>query len=135
MNGHLRPGREGAASGGAGAPPPGVCTPSGVSSEVGQLLAGYQAQLAELTAKVGRLEVQLQQYAQPNGGAGPLPAAAAQLQAAAAAVEAEPPADVPMAASRVVMHEIVLPHMVDAMSICFGGQASIAARFWQHHSR
>lgn len=34
----------------------------------------------------------------------------------------EPPPPIAMDASRVVMHEIVLPHMGDFMQICFGGQ-------------
>jgi hypothetical protein len=44
---------------------------------------------------------------------------------ALALLEPPPPAaeGVSMAASRVVMHQIVLPSEVDALGICFGGQA------------
>lgn len=41
---------------------------------------------------------------------------------AAIAAPAGPPPSIAMSASRVVMHEIVLPHMGDFMQICFGGQ-------------
>ena len=44
--------------------------------------------------------------------------------APAAAAELEQPPDVPMSAARVVMHELVLGHMGDAMAICYGGQVS-----------
>lgn len=103
----------------------GSATAGGQPSESSQL-ANCQAQLTTLIAQVGRLELQLRQYAQTNGSAPPdaVNAPSPQEQAAAAADDVEKPADVPMAASRVVMHEIVLPHMVDAMSICFGGQVS-----------
>jgi hypothetical protein len=43
----------------------------------------------------------------------------------AAAAELEQPPDVPMSAARVVMHELVLGHMGDAMAICYGGQVSV----------
>ena len=40
-----------------------------------------------------------------------------------------PAEGVSMAASRVVMHQIVLPSEVDALGICFGGQARAASLF------
>lgn len=43
----------------------------------------------------------------------------------AAVAELEQPPDVPMSAARVVMHELVLGHMGDAMAICYGGQVSV----------
>lgn len=43
----------------------------------------------------------------------------------AAVAELQQPPDVPMSAARVVMHELVLGHMGDAMAICYGGQVSV----------
>ena len=34
------------------------------------------------------------------------------------------PKTLPMSATRVIMHQIVLPSEVDLMGICFGGQVS-----------
>jgi hypothetical protein len=108
-----------------------------------------QRQVEALTAKVLALETRqqgevqhaeqiekLQQPAQPNGIS--TTAAAADEAATpglvvrpatdtvpAAAVELEQPPDVPMSAARVVMHELVLGHMGDAMAICYGGQVSV----------
>ena len=59
--------------------------------------------------------------------------AAAAAAAAAAAFSAPAPAPapqldaVPMAATRVVMHQIVMPAEVDALGICFGGQVRAKA--------
>ena len=39
------------------------------------------------------------------------------------------PGSVPMSATRVVMHQIVLPGEVDAAGVCFGGQ--VLPRSWQ----
>jgi hypothetical protein len=57
---------------------------------------------------------------------GRTPPAAAAAQAAPGAAAPQPGA-VPMAATRVVMHQIVMPAEVDALGICFGGQVGLYA--------
>lgn len=37
------------------------------------------------------------------------------------------PKSLPMSATRVIMHQIVLPSEVDLMGICFGGQVNTAS--------
>ena len=107
------------------------------SADPTQLLAAYQRQLETLTSKVAALERQLQQRNPPAAlpaapataplssqpaaaGATDGPASAAATAAAAAEVP-EAPSEIRMSATRVVMHEIVLPSMGDFMAICYGG--------------
>lgn len=99
-----------------------------------QIISELQRQLAALTTKVADLETQLRQRADPVAGpalalegtakphASAGAAAAPPLSSAPQSPEPEQPPDVPMSAARVVMHELVLGHMGDAMAICYGGQ-------------
>lgn len=93
------------------------------------------AQVEALTAKVAALEMRqpldTRQGQRPGGtfaafaGDGPAPSAAAATPPPGDALqrsEPEQPPDVNMSAARVVMHELVLGHMGDAMAICYGGQ-------------
>ena len=123
-----------------GAPQPNG--PAAAGAACSAHVRNLQAQLSALVAKVAQLEMHIvtmqggagaQNALSTGGPAGHSAAAgtsasntAAQLDSTQQpAAEAELPAEIAMSASRVVMHQIVLPHQGDFMSICFGGQVGV----------
>eukprot|EP00208_Stichococcus_sp_RCC1054_P004447 CAMPEP_0206147466 /NCGR_PEP_ID=MMETSP1473-20131121/33521_1 /ASSEMBLY_ACC=CAM_ASM_001109 /TAXON_ID=1461547 /ORGANISM="Stichococcus sp, Strain RCC1054" /LENGTH=95 /DNA_ID=CAMNT_0053544397 /DNA_START=156 /DNA_END=439 /DNA_ORIENTATION=- len=74
------------------------------------LLASYQKQLADLTAKVSQLETRLElREKQPRRSDSMISQDSAGRATSPSLGPQEPPPPIAMDASRVVMHEIVLP--------------------------
>lgn len=105
---------------------------NGVSQS--DLVQQLQRQVEALTAKVAALETQQPHTTQQLQNSSTFAALTGNGQAPSAAAapalpghtlqrpDPEQPPAVPMSAARIVMHELVLGHMGDAMAICYGGQ-------------